>query len=1214
MSLRTVHRIFFILFVFGILLLGFLNSYHRYYDNVSLSLQAMVEKINIIKSNVDVESLQHLNAEMNDTNNVYYLKLQHQLTALNNAFIDVRYIYILGVRDSSFVFYIDTQPNNRSKETISQLAMPGEVYTDIPEDFVVAYHSKKEMICGPYEDKWGEFVSVVAPITDYNSTDIIAMIGVDIPYDESVNLYQFDIFIPFILSLITVLVIMIFYFFVGRKLLEDKKQIVEYDKLRASINQINYPVVILNQDLKVHYFNSAATYLLQTALFKEINYENHIRDLFLEYQSKLIENLINAKIHDDDISSGRVFFPDFFENKKLQVDITPVFDAQEEMSLFVLWFELLDNVPASLSEDSTSQESTSKMEMILEHIKEVVWELDFEGMIISCSSSISHLLGYNSEDLLYKSFYTILSSKSAEKFQNSIHNAYAAVGNNTKVENVFMVLEMLHKTNEFVDVEVHMSVPKNELQKPSGIIIVGRKINENIDAIVELYETKKTVQTYFSHIPGMLYRCAIDRDWTMKFISNGCFDLTGYEVDDILENKKIAFNELILSEYREILWGKWYKTVENNLPFEAEYEIKTASGEIKWVFEKGRCVYDENKAPIALEGFIIDVSEKKKSEKLLHENEKRFRNYIENSNIAIFVTDIEGNITDFNRSLYELIKIESSTLLKSKVQSFIDHDSLDSFIRQFGMVQSSGQMSLVVKLQCGEACGKTVMLFASLINQNELVFYIIDISDFASEKQQYQNQLLLLKKSIRNLPFIFYLINGDTREIVESSQHDDLFEKNHCPCAILNNIFDSKCELNPDICLIQNFKKNPANNEKVFEVKVGQKTKTYRSIVSDINIDSESFSKHYLITLIDITKNAEMENKIISASNSLDKMLSYFFNNNKQTYEQLYSVISNKRIEVDKLAAELNYHAKVAEFSSLLLVNKTFDDIRLFNPKDFWKRVLSHSQHSFVSTVSQDLFFADYLNGQLEIEFSEKGMLSIVSFLTKYVQKYSTNLLPVITQSYSNSENSYRIKAVFEVCDAAYKDVEILLESDFFDIFNQYPNLDSAIIDFSFLKRVCEMNNCKFNVEKLADNNVEFTISFYPVVTFRPENPPICKSKIGFLASNEPILKYYSSLFPSIEAVSCFDDYLSAIKSLSTMKTIDFPDIFVMHHQVNSIEASDFIDSFNFNRLQTNPKLIIILPKSELNRVKLIYDAKYNNIDYLCYPFTKEDLFNIINC
>ena len=42
---------------------------------------------------------------------------------------------------------------------------------------------------------------------------------------------------------------------------------------------------------------------------------------------------------------------------------------------------------------------------------------------------------------------------------------------------------------------------------------------------------------------------------------------------------------------------------------------------------------------------------------------------------------------------------------------------------------------------------------------------------------------------------------------------------------------------------------------------------------------------------------------------------------------------------------------------------------------------------SFVSPVCQDLFYADYLNGQLEIEFSEKGMLSIAGFLAKYVQK-----------------------------------------------------------------------------------------------------------------------------------------------------------------------------------------------------------------------------------
>lgn len=157
------------------------------------------------------------------------------------------------------------------------------------------------------------------------------------------------------------------------------------------------------------------------------------------------------------------------------------------------------------------------------------------------------------------------------------------------------------------------------------------------------------------------------------------------------------------------------------------------------------------------------------------------------------------------------------------------------------------------------------------------------------------------------------------------------------------------------------------------------------------------------------------------------------------------------------------------------------------------------------------------------------------------------------------------------------------------------------------------MNNCKFQIEKLPNNNVEFTIDIDSVKTFKPETLQICNSKIGFLTSNEMVLKYYSTLYQSSDNIFYYKDYLSAIKSLSTLKACDFPDIFIMHYNVNNINTSDFIEQFNFNRLQTNPKLIIILPKSELNRLKLIYDAKYNNIDYLCYPFAKEDFFNVVN-
>ena len=1212
MGFKSHHKLFFGLLVFGILLLGFLNSYNRYVDNVSVSHQDMVEKINLIKSNVDIESITNLKRDISDTNNINYLKLQQQLTSLNNAFIDIRYIYILEYRDSSFYFLIDTQPNNRSKETISELAKPGEKYEDAPSDFFTAYQRKKEMVCGPYEDKWGEFVSIVAPITNLKTNQTIAMIGADIPYSESISLFQFDNLVPFLLSIIAVLGILILYFFVGKKHIEDKKQILEYTRLKAAINQVNYPIILIDKHLTIYYFNPAANYLSQTNFYSELASELNLKEIFPEHFIKITKEIIFKKIQNDDISDEKIIIPKFSENKILTLDISPIINADEEIEQFVLIFELKEIEKSNIDEKSISERNESRMELLLEYIKEVVWELDMERMIVSCSTSINNLLGYRSDEVVYTSFYHLLSPKSEEKFRKYTDNANNIIRNKGKVEDVVMVLEMNHKTSNFIDVEIHLSISNDSVNEIQRFIIVGRKVNENIDAIIELYQTKKTIQTYFNHIPGMLYRCAIDRNWTMKFVSNGCFDLTGYTIDDLLDNQTIAFNEVILPEYREILWGKWYKAIENNIAFESEYQIQTASGETKWVYEKGRCVYNSENSPIALEGFIIDISEKKKAEKLMQENERRFRNYLENSNIAIFVTDKDGNITDFNHALSILTQIEHAQLLKSDVQSLLNPSHLDAFIRHFNTVQTSHQFSMFVNIQTKNE-KKTVLLFASLINKEELIFYLIDINDFFNEKNKIENHLTLLKKCIEELPFTCYLINGDTKEIFASSKFADIFNSNHCPCGILQNLGEEKCKSNPTTCLIEKFKNNTFDKEKIYESTTGIQKKWYKVDIKEIEIESSNSPNYYLLSILNMSNTNQLNHKLSAASESLDKMLSYYFKNSENILKQVHTLASNTSIQFENLSTELLQQTQKADYTRQLFINQQDKETILINPNSAWQSILNQLRDSQLFLHRKDFFFLDYNKNNLDFRFSEDAFSIIVDFLIKYLYAHSNNQLLYIAHTFETENNVYQIKTHFPVSLQCHHDLDQHFGKDFFDLFQLYPNIDSAVIDFTFLKRICNLNGLLFTLDSQTNETIAITIDFPFEIEPKPIKQLQIQNRIAFVSSEKEILDYYASTFDNTEKMDFYHDYLSSIKNLNDSNLEHFPQIILAHYKVNNIETVDFIDRFNFNKFNTNPQIIITLPKKELNRTKSILENKYKNISYLIYPFTKQDLLDTIN-
>lgn len=116
------------------------------------------------------------------------------------------------------------------------------------------------------------------------------------------------------------------------------------------------------------------------------------------------------------------------------------------------------------------------------------------------------------------------------------------------------------------------------------------------------------------NLPGIAYRCRFDRNWSMEFISDGCHELTGYQVSDLLNNKKISYNDLILTDDREYVWKVVKDAVDLKQSYTITYRLRTADGKVKWVWEKGKAVFDSSGEVICLEGFISDITEQKHSE------------------------------------------------------------------------------------------------------------------------------------------------------------------------------------------------------------------------------------------------------------------------------------------------------------------------------------------------------------------------------------------------------------------------------------------------------------------------------------------------------------------------------------------------------------------------------------------------------------------------
>jgi len=133
-----------------------------------------------------------------------------------------------------------------------------------------------------------------------------------------------------------------------------------------------------------------------------------------------------------------------------------------------------------------------------------------------------------------------------------------------------------------------------------------------------LIERERELSTLLGNIPGMAYRCRNDKEWTMFFVSQGSFDLSGYKPEELVEGEVVSWTDIIHPDDREKVWLGGQDAINRGESFYLDYRIITKDKIMKYVWEKGIGVFDESGELAFLEGFIFDITKQKEAEAVLH--------------------------------------------------------------------------------------------------------------------------------------------------------------------------------------------------------------------------------------------------------------------------------------------------------------------------------------------------------------------------------------------------------------------------------------------------------------------------------------------------------------------------------------------------------------------------------------------------------------------
>ncbi|HPR32148.1 MAG TPA: PAS domain S-box protein [Prolixibacteraceae bacterium] len=420
------------------------------------------------------------------------------------------------------------------------------------------------------------------------------------------------------------------------------------------------------------------------------------------------------------------------------------------------------------------KESERKFRTLAENMSDVVWLSDLHFNNSFVSPSVEKLFGETPEDHMKRTLEEKFPPAALEKIKETMARVYE---NEKKplperTQNVSIETERYKADGTIIWVAMNITLLRDEQGKLIGLQGVTRDIDQQKRAELKLIEHERQLSSMISNLPGFVYRCNYDASWTMKFISNGCFKVTGYHPDDFIDNHVLSFNDIISPEYQDKLFQQWKNVLQEKGIFEAEYPIITTQKEIRWIWERGSGVFDPQGNLLFLEGYIEDITEREKAGEALRESERSYRELIDGMNETVWIIDFDGKLIDVNRTAIRELGYSKEELLSMGLFG------IDSSLNREKIVALAHNMP-VDQIQIFETRHRAksgtiipVEVYSSLINYhgNKAILSIArDITERKKAEEQISKERILLRTLIDHLPDAIYVKDHEGRKLAANA-------------------------------------------------------------------------------------------------------------------------------------------------------------------------------------------------------------------------------------------------------------------------------------------------------------------------------------------------------------------------------------------------------------------------------------------------------------
>ncbi|MCF8128162.1 MAG: PAS domain S-box protein [Deltaproteobacteria bacterium] len=320
----------------------------------------------------------------------------------------------------------------------------------------------------------------------------------------------------------------------------------------------------------------------------------------------------------------------------------------------------------------------------------------------------------------------------------------------------FQLINELQEMRRYISELENQSIQKKEVGKPLLTSEFGKP--------EQVGKTRDEAFKIINSSPLVVFVWRNEEGWPVEFVTDNMENVFGYKPDELLSGK-VRYDQIVHPDdlARVAAEVAAFSAEKSREEFVHEsYRVLTKEGKVRWIEDRTNIRRDESGDITHYQGIVLDITDRKRAEKSLWENEEKFRLYVENAHDGVMIVGADQRFEYVNSELGNILGYPMDEIIGQPFSYFLDEKSkklvVDHYIRRQKGEAVPSRYGFNIIRKNGEK--RNVEISAAVTTDAKgnpkTIAHLLDITERKQAEEALRQNVLQLQAIYNSLPVIVW--------------------------------------------------------------------------------------------------------------------------------------------------------------------------------------------------------------------------------------------------------------------------------------------------------------------------------------------------------------------------------------------------------------------------------------------------------------------------